>query len=182
MTHFSCMVTVHVLGFIWLLKYCQWGSEDLEHVFSSYSWGFSELEGKLWEAVLALSVVRTHTHTHTLHLWLPCTHWAGILCFLFMHHLQVAAMIPQHLHIIPTHTNWIRREAIYSVVSMHVCLCPLIAFNKQAKQEERWVHWVRDRKCTGVWMGASPTLLRLQQQPDRYALYSRLLYTVNTCA
>ena len=124
----------------------------------------------------------THTHTHTLKLWLPCPHWAGIFCFLFMHHLQVAAMIPQHLHIIPARTKWIRREEICSVMSTHVCLCLLIAFNKQAKQEERWIHWVSDRKCTGVRMGGRSTSLRLQQQPDRHALYSKLLSTVDTYA
>ena len=124
----------------------------------------------------------TYTHTHTLKLWLPCPHWAGIFCFLFMHHLQVAAMIPQHLHIIPAGTKWIRREEICSVMSTHVCLCLLIAFNKQAKQEERWIHWVSDRKCTGVRMGGRSTSLRLQQQPDRHALYSKLLSTVDTYA
>ena len=126
--------------------------------------------------------ILTHTHTHTLKLWLPCPHWAGIFCFLFMHHLQVAAMIPQHLHIIPARTKWIRREEICSVMSTHVCLCLLIAFNKQAKQEERWTHWVSDRKCTGVRMGGSSTSLRIQQQPDRRALYSKLLSTVDTYA
>ena len=124
----------------------------------------------------------THTHTHRLKLWLPCPHWAGIFCFLFMHHLQVAAMIPQHLHIIPARTKWIRREELCSVMSTHVCLCLLIAFNKQAKQEERWIHWVSDRKCTGVRMGGRSTSLRLQQQPDRHALYSKLLSTVDTYA
>ena len=132
--------------------------------------------------VLGFVHTHTHTHTHTLKLWLPCPHWAGIFCFLFMHHLQVAAMIPQHLHIIPARTKWIRREEICSVMSTHVCLCLLIAFNKQAKQEERWTHWVSDRKCTGVRMGGSSTSLRIQQQPDRRALYSKLLSTVDIYA
>ena len=136
----------------------------------------------LYSALCILTHTHTHTHTHTLKLWLPCPHWAGIFCFLFMHHLQVAAMIPQHLHIIPAGTKWIRREEICSVMSTHVCLCLLIAFNKQAKQEERWIHWVSDRKCTGVRMGGRSTSLRLQQQPDRHALYSKLLSTVDTYA
>ena len=110
----------------------------------------------LYSALCILTHTHTHTHTHPVKLWLPCTHYAGIFCFLFMRHLQVAAMIPPNLHIIPTHTTWIWREEICSVMSTHVCLCPLIAFSKQAKQEERWTHWVSDRKCTCVQMGEVP--------------------------
>lgn len=159
MNHFQCAVTVDVLGFHWLLKYCWWENENRRDFFPGGS--FPNSMGTIGRPQShTVSCVPTNSITHVL-LMVQSTEQGAFISF-----SCIIYKWWQGFHKVSTshqvNTKWIRREETGSVVHRHICCCPLTAFKTQVTQEERLTLWAGVRKCTGLTLRGQFTELMVQ--------------------